>query len=209
LDILHARGDWIMLKVIVGSAIGGLVAGGIAVIAAGQVRSSAAPIAPAAYGTPAPAATPLATPTVACAPHQEAAVARVIINGNEAATLTCVDRVPQGYVMYPRAGLAPQAQFVSMAPAAVPVETVPVRAAPAARARPARQVVYRDADDDVVRYEPDVRPERRSVAKTAMIIGGSAGTGAGVGAIFGGKKGALIGAALGGGAASIYEATKR
>jgi hypothetical protein len=133
----------------------------------------------------------------------------VIINGNEAATLTCVDRVPQGYVMYPRAGLAPQAQFVSMAPAAVPVETVPVRAAPAARARPARQVVYRDADDDVVRYEPDVRPERRSVAKTAMIIGGSAGTGAGVGAIFGGKKGALIGAALGGGAASIYEATKR
>jgi hypothetical protein len=58
-----------------------------------------------------------------------------------------------------------------------------------------------------VRYEPDTR--KRSIAKTAMIIGGSAGAGAGVGALAGGKKGALIGAAIGGGAASIYEATKR
>jgi len=41
------------------------------------------------------------------------------------------------------------------------------------------------------------------------VIGGSAASGAGVGGIFGGKKGALIGAALGGGAASIYEATRR
>jgi hypothetical protein len=70
-------------------------------------------------------------------------------------------------------------------------------------------VVYRDPGNDVVRYEPDVRPKGRSVAKTAMIIGGSAGAGAGVGGIVGGKKGALIGAAIGGGAASIYEATKR
>jgi len=64
--------------------------------------------------------------------------------------------------------------------------------------------VYRTADE---RYE-DVRPER-SKTKTALIIGGSAASGAGVGAIVGGKKGALIGAAIGGGAASIYEATKR
>jgi hypothetical protein len=49
----------------------------------------------------------------------------------------------------------------------------------------------------------------RSWKKTAMVIGGSSAGGAGVGAIVGGKKGALIGAALGGGAASIYEATKR
>ena len=42
-----------------------------------------------------------------------------------------------------------------------------------------------------------------------MIIGGTTASGAGVGAIIGGKKGALVGAALGGGAASIYEATKR
>lgn len=49
---------------------------------------------------------------------------------------------------------------------------------------------------------------RRHWAKTAMIIGGSAGAGAGVGGIAGGKKGALIGAAIGGGAATLYEALK-
>ena len=49
----------------------------------------------------------------------------------------------------------------------------------------------------------------RSWGKTAMIVGGSAASGAGVGGIVGGKKGALIGAAIGGGAASIFEATQR
>ena len=49
----------------------------------------------------------------------------------------------------------------------------------------------------------------RSWSKTALIIGGSAASGAGVGAVVNGKKGALIGAAIGGGAASIYEATQR
>jgi hypothetical protein len=52
------------------------------------------------------------------------------------------------------------------------------------------------------------RPHR-SWGKTALIVGGSAGTGAGIGGIVAGKKGALIGAALGGGAASIYEGAKR
>jgi len=49
----------------------------------------------------------------------------------------------------------------------------------------------------------------RSWSKAALIIGGSAASGAGVGAVVNGKKGALIGAAIGGGAASIYEATQR
>jgi hypothetical protein len=53
------------------------------------------------------------------------------------------------------------------------------------------------------------RPAGRSWQKTAMVIGGSTAGAAGVGGLVGGKKGALIGAALGGGAASIYEATKR
>ena len=42
-----------------------------------------------------------------------------------------------------------------------------------------------------------------------MIIGGGSGAGAGIGGLIGGKKGALIGAAVGGGAATIYESTKR
>jgi hypothetical protein len=54
-----------------------------------------------------------------------------------------------------------------------------------------------------------VEKKGRDWRKTALVIGGSTAAGAGVGAIFGGKKGALIGAAVGGGASTIYEATKR
>ena len=53
------------------------------------------------------------------------------------------------------------------------------------------------------------RAPRRDWKKTALVIGGSTATGAGVGGIFGGKKGALIGAAIGGGASTIYESTKK
>jgi hypothetical protein len=74
-----------------------------------------------------------------------------------------------------------------------------------------QSVAYRDPYADRDRYVRRVRSERRhrSWAKSALIIGGSAGTGAGVGAIVGGKRGALIGAALGGGAASLYEGARR
>lgn len=167
-----------MVKVILGSALGGLVAGGIALFAAGQARGGMTPTAPASFATPVSAMTQPAAPVLACGPNQEPTMARVLVNGAEAATLTCVDRVLQGDVTYPQPGMV-------------------------------RRVSYRDRSDDIVRYESDVRPHRRSIAKTAMIIGGSAGTGAGVGAILGGKKGALIGAALGGGTASIWEASKR
>ena len=50
---------------------------------------------------------------------------------------------------------------------------------------------------------------KRDWVKTAMVIGGTSAAGAGLGAIFGGKKGALIGAAIGGGAGTIYEVRKR
>jgi len=53
------------------------------------------------------------------------------------------------------------------------------------------------------------RARGRDWKKTALVIGGTTATGAGVGALFGGKKGALIGAAIGGGASTIYEARKQ
>jgi hypothetical protein len=62
------------------------------------------------------------------------------------------------------------------------------------------------------RTVPVSRVERargRDWKKTAMVIGGSTAAGAGLGAIFGGKKGALIGAALGGGAGTLFEVKKR
>jgi hypothetical protein len=101
----------------------------------------------------------------------------------------------------------PRAQFVSTTPAPVRVVRTDARPRTVYRTAPARQTVSRD-EEVVYRQEEEVRPER-SKTKTALIIGGSAASGAGVGAIVGGKKGALIGAAIGGGAASIYEATKR
>ena len=53
------------------------------------------------------------------------------------------------------------------------------------------------------------RAPERTKTKTALMIAGSAATGAGVGGALKGRKGALIGAAIGGGTASIYEAAKR
>jgi hypothetical protein len=103
----------------------------------------------------------------------------------------------------------PQLQFVSNTPArprVIRTQTQPRTVYRTVEPAPVRQTVYRD--DEVVYRDEEVRPER-SKTKTALIIGGSAASGAGVGAIVGGKKGALIGAAIGGGAASIYEATKR
>src|SRR5262245_9720729 len=79
-----------------------------------------------------------------------------------------------------------------------PVATTPVRTVPR---RPAPRASV--SQSSVVREES--KP-RRSWAKTALIIGGSAAGGAGVGGAVGGKKGAITGAAIGGGAASIYEA---
>ena len=51
--------------------------------------------------------------------------------------------------------------------------------------------------------------KKRSVAKEALIIGGSAGAGAAVGAVAGGKKGAAIGAISGGVAGLIYDLATR
>jgi hypothetical protein len=66
---------------------------------------------------------------------------------------------------------------------------------------------YRTATYRAPRYRYDRR--HRSWQKSALIIGGSTATGAGIGGIVHGKKGALIGAALGGGASSIYEGARR
>jgi hypothetical protein len=53
-----------------------------------------------------------------------------------------------------------------------------------------------------------VERHRRSRANTALVIAGSAATGAGIGGAIRGGRGALIGAAIGGGVASIYEAAR-
>jgi hypothetical protein len=98
---------------------------------------------------------------------------------------------------------APSATPASYTKTSLTARPAVVRTAP-------RRTVTRSvqpAGDRVVYREEE--PQTRSWQKTAMIIGGSTAGGAGIGGIVGGKKGALIGAAIGGGASSIYEATRR
>ena len=99
------------------------------------------------------------------------------------------------YAAYANPGYAyPVNQYQPMgAPVAAPVRTVTTIQEPASR-----------QTTRVVERGP-----QRDWKKTALVIGGSTATGAGVGAVFGGKKGALIGAAIGGGASTIYESTKK
>jgi hypothetical protein len=73
-------------------------------------------------------------------------------------------------------------------------------------ARSQRERIY-DRERDRV-YE-DGRRDDHNWGESAMIVGGSAAAGAGVGGLIGGTKGALIGAAIGGGGAAIYEGTRQ
>ncbi len=182
-----------MMRTILGSAIGGLVAGAV-VLGAAQMRSTTVPQAGAdlngAY------AMPLANTgmrgqggAVQCQPYQEPVLHRAFVDDREVATVSCVSR--------------------SAAPAYYPARTI---YADDLVSRPRPRTVSRPVTREPVTYasRDDVRRESgRSWKKTAMIIGGSTGGGAGIGALVGGKKGALIGAAIGGGAATIYESTKR
>jgi len=124
--------------------------------------------------------------------------------------MTASERI--GLVDSPTPYMQPAVAYGYGAPAraamAYPVSNVralpdDVAALPPRRVEPAR-VVTRTAPERVVDRGP-----RRDWTKTAMVIGGSSAAGAGLGAIFGGKKGALIGAAIGGGAGTLYEVKKR
>jgi hypothetical protein len=144
--------------------------------------------------------------TISCEPGQQARIVQVVHNGVPTSEASCVD-------------------VTGRAQAAAPSRWQP---APVSSAAPA-YVAVNDGSDEIV-YQPQrpvrtqpavytteqprervVREQRpkRSVAKSAIIIGSSAGAGAGVGAIVGGKKGALIGAAIGGGGAAIWDQVTR
>jgi hypothetical protein len=76
----------------------------------------------------------------------------------------------------------------------------PVAQAPAARTTRTAAAPQRASATRVVDRAPS-----RNWKKTALVIGGSTATAAGIGGLIGGKKGALIGAAIGGGASTLYE----
>jgi len=198
----------VMMNTVVGSAIGGLVAGAVALGAAAVMRPSPAP----AYG-PDPNANGAYAMTVAnttpfnngatmqCQPYDEAVLRRAFVNGREVTDVTCITR---SGAYLPQGAYAPQAyaQQVYQPASQQPVYRDNIVTRPAARARTVSQ-------PSRARVETNDGEPQRSWGKTAMVIGGSTGAGAGIGGLIGGKKGALIGAAVGGGAATIYEARKR
>jgi hypothetical protein len=199
-----------MMKAILGSALGGLAAGTLALVASAQGRTAPAdPWAMQAANAPraltvaeargASTATTNAPTLVQCEPQQEAVVRRSIVAGREVAEVTCAST---------RSVFAPDGSYVDgrTAYAQSDIVTRPVVRTQTVRPRVVRQVYTEPVR--VSRQSEEVR-SGRSWKKTAMIIGGSTAGGAGIGGIMGGKKGALIGAAIGGGAASIYEAAKR
>ncbi len=155
------------------------------------------------------AAQPSTPVVVSCEPNQRTLVRPVVVNGNAVSQVECVtngdaqalapNAVAQAVpVSYYRAPVARSAELSDTR--YVPAASYPVAASP--RVIPARQVVYDDRPVQEVR-------RGRSVKKSAVIIGSSAGIGAGVGAAIHGKKGALIGAALGGGGAAIWDQVTR
>lgn len=177
-----------MLKVIAGSMVGGLVASTIALVAT------------AAGGREREVAPESAAPSIVqCEPHQQAVMRRTVVDGRDVPALSCVSAIaPVGYA--PVNASVPSA-YAPVSPTYASL-TTPVATEPVAVARPA---VVRERV--VVREAP--RANKRSWQKSALVIGGTGGAGAGIGALIGGKKGALIGAALGGGSGAIYEAAKR
>jgi hypothetical protein len=115
-----------------------------------------------------------------CEPGQRAVIRQVA----GAAAGECIDDTSLGY--------APRA---SQASVAYPVNEV----------RTIRQVKPLRTSQSTRRTAARVERSGRDWGKTAMVIGGTGAAGAGIGALFGGKKGALIGAALAGGAGTLYE----
>lgn len=187
-----------MMNTLVGSALGGVVAAVVALGASAAMKPSAAPAYAAdpsgAYAMPVVNTNSLNNgASLQCQPYEEAVLRRAVVGGREVTDVTCITRMGNGDV--------PQAAMTPAYSQPVYRDEIVSRPAAVRTSAPARQRV---TSRETVRREPT-----RSWGKTAMIIGGSSGAGAGIGGLIGGKKGALIGAAVGGGAATIYESTKR
>jgi hypothetical protein len=161
---------------------------------------------------------------VDCADGQRALVRHVSVAGQTVAQVQCVGQplvTTNTFDDMSTAAAAPayttaRAYPVSMSrPAASYTAPAPVRTRTAAARQPvyrtASEPVYRTASEPVYRTTSSEAPVKtpRSWKKSALIIGGSAAGGAGVGAILDGKSGAKKGAIVGGIAGTVYDIATR
>jgi hypothetical protein len=146
---------------------------------------------------------------LACEPNQRAIVRQVTVNGVSQPQLECSSSAPAMAL----GGVVPAAY--TAAPAAVPITyytQAPIADAQYVRAAYQPAVITRPVAPPRVAYQPArrlVAAPKRTVAKSAVIIGSSAGAGAGIGAAIGGKKGAGIGALVAGGGAALWDQLTR
>ena len=125
-----------------------------------------------------------------CRADEAAVVQHFTFQGERGVNRECVVLSTPWAAAMTQSAVAPPQHAADLAPVATAART----AAPTVRR--SRQVDGSSRDG-------------RTWKKTALVIGGSTAAGAGIGGLIGGKKGALIGSAIGGGASTIYESTKR
>jgi hypothetical protein len=142
----------------------------------------------------------LSNVAVDCEPTQQALVRQVAVNGEPRTLVQCVSSGTETALVRDAAPLGAPSLVPAVYRPSQPVRSIESTASAASRtvtapARP-RVVTERAATSE------------RSWKTRALVIGGSTGAGAGIGALIGGKKGALIGAAVGGGGGMVYEIVK-
>ncbi len=147
-----------MMNTVVGSAIGGLVAGAVALGAAAAMKPSPAtayaPDPAGAYAMTVANTAALNNPaSLQCQPHEEAVLRRAVMNGREVTDVTCITRMNSAAVAY------------SQAASAQPVYS----SQPQVVTRPVVRTVQQPARQRVVTREDVKRESDRSWGKTAMI----------------------------------------
>lgn len=169
------------MKALIGGIVGALLLGGVLLLFGGRTNAF-----PQAYALDASSVDPL---LVNCGEGRQALV-RPVAAGQRLSQVECV----AAPVAYPQAvGLVPAVQtFAQPQPV---VERVVYREPVVTRRAPVRRTVVRD--------------DGRSWKKSALIIGGSAAGGAGLGAIVSGKGGAKKGAVIGGIGGLVYDLATR
>ena len=174
------------MKALIGGIVGALLLGGVLLLFGGQ-RTNAFPQ---AYALDASTADPM---LVNCGEGRQALV-RPVAAGQRISQVECVAApaaLSQSYGLVPAVQTFAQPQSQPVVERVVYREPVVTR-----RAAPASRTTV-------------VRKDGRTWKKSALIVGGSAAGGAGLGAIMGGKSGAKKGAVIGGVGGLVYDLATR